>query len=397
MKVYNRSLSCAVVGTLSAVLALSTMGAVQAAIPQPTMDTADHVMGSWAKSGGVSTRAIAGEAQTWAEQGFAGRINGVDISSYNSPAYNKLHNAGASFAFIKASEFISGKEAYGASFYPNQKNASTNAGIIPGTYQYAKPTSSAGNVVADAAMQARGLIARSGVPRPNQLPLVCDLETAPSSLSKAALTQWALSWLQTAYTLTGRVPILYSYTSFLSSRLNPDPALVNYPLWQADYNVKKSAPGAVAGWPTANRVFWQFSSRGTVAGSNGSIDLDSFTGNSDQWSALLGYGSGNTRSLSVAKASLGRLGRALSALSLKQHKQLRQMAVPGRNRLVMRGARPLDVVYTEQSNIGVRGGVRHVWLKATFAGGGRCVMAKAGRINPTWSTVDCPNRTWRAV
>lgn len=367
-------------------------------------------MGQWADSGQLQTNSISGEAQSWAEQGVTGNINGVDVSMWNTPDYVALHTSGARFAFIKASEFVSGSEAYASSHWTTTKPAVVAAGIIPGSYQYAKPTSVVANVVADATAQAQAMVARVGTPGTNELPPVLDLEYAPSALTKSALTLWANTWLATVKAQIGRTPILYSYTSFLATRLNADPGLVAFPLWQADYNVNASAPGTVTGWPISNRLFWQFSSKGQVPGyGSGSIDLDTFLGTSAQWSAI-SYATATpplkppapaapasaSRSRAAAASSLGQLSRTLRRASRARHRTYVNFSQL-RGQLRRRGVTVADLALAFHFGIGGRHVGRSVYLSTTFSGGQLCVRAKARTIGAAWHFVRCPVVAWRRM
>ncbi len=406
MNVMTRWLGCPAVAVLGFALAVPANSVAQAAMAPVTADSATHSMGSWALAAPqLSTRAIAGEATSWAEQGVAGNINGIDVSMWNAaPDYPLLRQSGAQFAFIKASEFSHGSEGYSASHFANTKPAVVAAGIIPGSYQYAKPTSVVANVVADATRQAQAMVARVGVPGPNELPPVLDLETAPASLTKIALTLWATTWLTTVQGLIGRVPILYSYTSFLRTRLNADAGLVSFPLWQADYNVNASAPGVVPGWPTANRLFWQFSSKGQVPGhGTGPIDLNTFTGSAAQWAAIIGFGHGGvtplkaTRSLETAKKSIMRLRRAARQVSIDRNRSYRKLKPTSAKQLRNRGAQTSDLAYGTHFGFGVRGGAK-VYLRTSFTGGAVCARAvKPSKVGARWRPVSCPSVSWRAL
>ncbi len=397
MNIMTRWLGFPAVAVLGFALAVPANSVAQAATAPVTADSATHAMGSWALTAPqLSTRAIAGAATSWAEQGVAGNINGIDVSMWNTaPNYPLLRQSGAQFAFIKASEFSHGSDMYRASYYANSKPAVVAAGIIPGSYQYAKPTSVVADVVADATLQAKGMVARVGVPGPNELPPVLDLETAPSTLTKTALTLWAITWLNTVQGLTGRAPILYSYTHFMRTRLNADPALTAFPLWQADYNLH--APGVVLGWPTSNRLFWQFSSSGRVPGHGpGPIDLNTFLGSPSQWAAIIGSGTRVTRSLATAKKSNIRLRRAARQVSINQNKSYRKFNSLSAKRLRNRGAQTSDLVYSTRFGFGGGHGP-YAYLRTSFTGGAVCSRANSRKVGAGWFWVKCPSVSWRAL
>ncbi len=401
MNVMTRWLGCPAVAVLGFALAVPANSVAQAATAPVTADSATHAMGSWALAAPqLSTRAIAGEAESWAEQGVAGNINGIDVSMWNTaPNYPLLRQSGAQFAFIKASEFSHGSEGYAASHFTNTKPAVVAAGIIPGSYQYAKPTSVVADVVADATRQAQAMVARVGVPGPNELPPVLDLEYNATSLNKTQMTLWAITWLNTVKGLIGRDPILYSYTNFMRTRLNADPALTAFPLWQADYNLH--APGVVLGWPTSNRLFWQFSSSGRVAGHGiGPIDLNTFLGSPSQWAAIIGSGTRVpqkvTRSLATAKKSNLRLRSAARQVSINQNKPYRKLNPLSAKKLRNRGAQTSDLAYSTYFGFGGGHGP-YAYLRTSFTGGAVCSRANARKVGAQWRPVSCPSVSWRAL
>ncbi len=56
-----------------------------------------------------------------------------------------------------------------------------------------------------------------------------------------------------------------------------------YPLWIADYS--ETAPEAPGDWQSW--IFWQYSQGGEVAGVDGDVDRDLFTGTRADWKKLL--------------------------------------------------------------------------------------------------------------
>ncbi len=409
MNVMTRWLGCPAAAVLGFALAVPANSVAQAATAPVTADSGTNAMGSWALTAPqLSTRAIAGAATSWAEQGVAGNINGIDVSMWNTaPDYPLLRLSGVQFAFIKASEFsIShGREGYPPSSYANKniyadtKSAVVAAGIIPGSYQYAKPTSIVANVVADATLQAKVMVARVGVPGPNELPPVLDLEYNATSLNKTQMTLWAITWLNAVKGLIGRDPILYSYTNFMRTRLNADPALTAFPLWQADYNLH--APGVVLGWPTANRLFWQFSSSGLLPGHGiGPIDLNTFLGSPSQWAAIIGSGTRVpqkvTRSLATAKKSNLRLRSAARQVSINQNKPYRKLNSLSAKKLRNRGAQTSDLAYSTRFGFGGGHGP-YAYLRTSFTGGAVCSRANSRKVGAPWFRVNCPRVSWRAL
>jgi lysozyme len=75
--------------------------------------------------------------------------------------------------------------------------------------------------------------------------------------------------------LTGRQPIVYTGNVF-ASRF--DPTFSMYKLWVAKYSTQK--PNTVPAWNSW--WAWQYSSKGSVPGINGEVDLDEYNGTIDE-------------------------------------------------------------------------------------------------------------------
>ena len=219
------------------------------------------------------------KATSWAHQGLT-QIRGVDVSRWQhiGPGrldFRKLQRKGVRFAVIKAGDTSRSAHAEAGYWYWRDKRAAKRAGVLVGAYYYATPTSDRRRVVRDARAQARKAVARvGGRLRPGHLPLALDLETEATRLGKADLTRWSIAWLRTVEKRTGRTPWFYSYTRYMERRLLPDPRLLRFPLWHANWGLfLKDRPMQVRGWPADHARIWQFTSTGRLPGS-GSRDLD---------------------------------------------------------------------------------------------------------------------------
>lgn len=401
-------------GALAAgALVAAPAGPVGAAPADPTAaDAPLHAMGSWQR-GAVSSRVTSdGQATSWEEQGVSGR-RGVDVSYWDHQGpgtlnFAKLRTVGVEFAFIKASEFMNGREGYDRySYYAQDKAAANAAGVITGAYQYANPTSNPSRIVEDAAAQARGLVAKIGGVGPGELPPVLDLENSETSLGPANLSLWASTWMDTVESLTGREPILYSYTNYLATRLSPTRGVTKRPLWQAHYYYRISEPGAVSGWPRGNRMFWQFSSKGRPPGTGGAhTDLDVFLGTDadyqrlTQASSLQPAFSPQRRGPAAAEASLARIESALQRMSLRRGRAYRsaRLAAHARAGMLARGVTGRDLRYSGQYRLGKRNATT-VWLRATYDGGAICSVAPARTPGAHWTRTPCPRsaRIWSGI
>ena len=193
----------------------------------------------------------------------------ADISS-NQPHpidWTKYVKSGMAGVYVKSTEGV----WYTNPFYAGDIAAANAHGLPYGSYDFARPDSSL-NAVADAThfFKAGGT--------KGQLPPALDLETSGSSPSFTV--QWAITWLNTVKKLSGKTPILYtgSYYSWAGAI-----SLGSWKLWLAAYphayNPTDSAcgltlPYVATPWKSQGWVIWQFTSRGTVSGIGGNVDLD---------------------------------------------------------------------------------------------------------------------------
>lgn len=229
------------------------------------------------------------QSANWDQQQITNGIRGVDVSQwqhgYSKPLnFKKLRKAGVRFAFIKASDGKSAGDRPAKKWWNIDRRAAKKAKLVVGSYHYGRPTSNVNNLVPDAVGEATQAAARTGRFVSGYLPTALDLESAPANLTPAQVTLWAETWLRTFKTLTGRTPILYSYRYFLANRVLATTELTGYPLWFAHYGTKQAGTTApIAGWPADAPDFWQFSSRGRLAGSGSTnIDLNVFFGTGDE-------------------------------------------------------------------------------------------------------------------
>lgn len=243
--------------------------------------------------GGLQSRSIEPRAQAknWERQGVVG-VRGIDISLWDHVGapnldFQALHDQGVRFVFVKTSDSNNKADQQAAGWWAVDRPAARAAKILVGSYQYAYPTKKKSRIDANARKMATRISNRLGKIPPGQLPAVLDLESAPSNLGPKLLTRWAVTWLNTVESLTGRTPILYTYTSFANTRLRAVPELTRFPFWQAEYRQGASRPGALRGWPDGPHI-WQFSSNGKLRGLPPQCDLDIWLGSIPELLKLAG-------------------------------------------------------------------------------------------------------------
>ncbi len=249
------------------------------------------------------------------EFGPGGRIHGADISRWQHPNDKQIdfataYSAGLRFVMIKASDTRDEADALAVKYLVMDHAAAQAAGLYTGFYHYAilPDVTDPAAVVRDATAQAQKAIwrlAAIGGYSERDLPYALDLENKCVRLStsgacqqhatRSTVTLWAETFLEILKTKTGKLPMLYSYSSFLEGSMNKSAALAQYPLWLAQYAIDPfnpiNAPGLKAGgcyvhsWTGANCdsqwTIWQYTSCGIapkygVPGSR--LDLNIFRG-----------------------------------------------------------------------------------------------------------------------
>lgn len=246
--------------------------------------------------------------------GPGGRIHGSDISRWQHPNdapidFVKKYNAGMRFVMIKASDTRDDADALALKYVILDRLAAQAAGIYTGFYHYAvlPDVKTDAEVITDAQTQAQKVIWRLGALggyNERDLPYALDLEnncvrlsgkTCARYLPKAQITLWAKTFLKVLRQKTDRMPILYSYPSFLEGAMVRDDELRQYPLWLAQYGIDPADPLGQPGlkeggcyvhsWTAANCssqwIIWQYSSCGIapkygVPGNR--LDLNVFRG-----------------------------------------------------------------------------------------------------------------------
>ena len=246
--------------------------------------------------------------------GPGGRIHGSDVSRWQHPNgapidFVKKHSAGMRFVMIKASDSRDEADALALKYVIMDRLAAQAAGMYTGFYHYAvlPDVKTDAEVITDAQTQAQKVIWRLealGGYNERDLPYALDLEnncvrlsgkTCARYLPKAQITLWAKTFLKVLREKTDRMPILYSYPSFLEGAMVRDDELRQYPLWLAQYGIDPADPLGQPGlkeggcyvhsWTAANCssqwIIWQYSSCGIapkygVPGSR--LDLNVFRG-----------------------------------------------------------------------------------------------------------------------
>lgn len=215
---------------------------------------------------------------TWA-------LPGIDVADHQHPGgaaidWNAVAASGQKFAFVKATEGV----GYTNPYFISDSIKAQEAGIMPGSYHYARPGT--GDPRAEARFYASALTTG---PQPS-LPPVLDLEEA-GGLDPVSLQNWVREWIDEIKTLTGRDPIIYTYYSFWIQSMGNTTEFSEYPLWLAYYdsNLPNQLPG---GWKEV--TFWQYTGQGNTAGVQTQVDMNEYYGSDEQLQQLAGKMGANT-------------------------------------------------------------------------------------------------------
>lgn len=186
-------------------------------------------------------------------------IEGIDVSRYQADIdWEVVAAADFDFAFVKATEGLSHIDPKFALNWLDLQQA----GMRRGAYHFFRPEISGENQ----AFHFINTVELVG----GDLPPVLDVEVI-GQLSSDELVGQIEDWLELTELHYEVKPILYSgqkfYNRHLAGRFD------DYPLWLARYADRK--PVAACG---REFQFWQYADQGQIAGIEGNVDLNVFTG-----------------------------------------------------------------------------------------------------------------------
>jgi len=197
-------------------------------------------------------------------------VAGLDVSKWQGTVnWAKVAGAGYKFAFLKAAE---GGTYTDPTYATNRANANAN-GIVVGAYDFAQPSTTAGQAEAEADHFVDVALPKSG-----DLVPVLDLEVT-NNLSPANLQTWVKKWMYRVYARTGQRATIYTSPSFWSSAMGGTTWFAQNgfrTLWIAHWTSATSPTVPASTWGGSSWTFWQWTSSGTVPGISGRVDLDRF-------------------------------------------------------------------------------------------------------------------------
>ena len=199
---------------------------------------------------------------------------GVDVSHFQNESgiaqanWNQLASEGRKFAYIKATEGLTGPDD--ATMATNVSRA-TAAGILNGVYHFAHAENR--QTPAGAVLEADHLLSFAGAAiGPGHLRPVLDIEGNTATLTSAGLTDWVIAFINRVVEQRGPAaePIIYTTSGFTATEF--DSRIANYDLW-----IRSNFADPQTGNPTGLGLFpdwliWQYNV--SSAGGISPIDLD---------------------------------------------------------------------------------------------------------------------------
>ena len=202
-------------------------------------------------------------------------LNGIDVSGWQGRVdWPAVRQSGRQFAFAKATE---GATFVDSTFATNRQGMAAAGLTLRGFYHFARPDRNTAAVEAAHFLRTVGPLAAGEV-------AVLDIEVAPGP----GIGDWAAEWLARVHQATGRLPLIYSYQSYLYEI--PTSRLTQYPLWVASWGADNGVVPSTA--PLTDRwsrwTFWQYTSKGRVPGVATQVDDNLFNGTPADLAALGG-------------------------------------------------------------------------------------------------------------
>lgn len=270
-------------GVLVAALALTaTSAAGAAAAPQPDKDRVKVKPGQAYMGVGAQVHGDApAEPPSMGIMAPTDGVQGIDVSHWQGAVnWTSVRNSGIQFAWIKATEGTSYKDARFNTNYP----AAHGAGVIRGAYHFALPNVSNGATQANYFASSGGGWSRDNL----TLPGVLDIEHNPYGamcygLSTTQMRTWINDFYNTYKSRTGRDTVIYTTASWWNTCTGNWTGMYSKsPLWVAHWT--NTSPTIPSGFPTW--TVWQYTSTGSVGGVSGYVDRNQFNGSRDRLLAL---------------------------------------------------------------------------------------------------------------
>ena len=187
-------------------------------------------------------------------------IKGIDVSSWQGNIdWNRVRASGIEFAIIKAGGSDAG--FYKDKRFEQNVREAAAAGIHVGAYYFVGPLCNSAEAGALDAYKFHQIIKDFTL----DYPVYIDFE-APSGRDKQGNTDAAYAFCSYMESVGYYAGIYASDVSGFKDRLIPD-QLVRFDKWVAKYSTYE--PGVIKNWG-----MWQYSSKGSVPGISGYVDMD---------------------------------------------------------------------------------------------------------------------------
>lgn len=196
-----------------------------------------------------------------------GWVLGLDVSNHQTNVdWRSVAADGVKFAWAKVTEGT----GYTDPFWAKNRDGARAVDLPIGGYHFARPSRNPARAEADYFLSKLG---------DTTLPPVLDYEDERvGGIAPAALTDWAMEWLERVHAGTGVRPVIYMGAFYGVAR---DHRWLDYDVWLPAYTAPSSVdpdptqikpPPSPAPWGRWD--VWQYTSKGEIAGVTGWCDLN---------------------------------------------------------------------------------------------------------------------------
>jgi lysozyme len=214
--------------------------------------------------------------------------DGPDLSNNNTVTDWSVLAQNVGFVFLKVADGDV-RQGTDGSLIKTRITAARGAGITLAPYQFARvaaPSNRERNGRIECAMSIHFAFV-AGWPQPGDLPLAYDFEGESLNAQPVAkCAKHLLQWINTYEFTMQHKPILYGPPSVWNQivpELGPEQRaqVAACPLWLADWTPPADVPAPWSTWS-----FWQYTDKGTVPGTSGTVDMNHFSGSQTDLAAL---------------------------------------------------------------------------------------------------------------
>lgn len=203
-------------------------------------------------------------------------LKGIDISHHQDGI--NIASLDVDFVIAKATEGVGYTDNCCDKFYQAAKNAGKKLGV----YHFARPD------LGNSAIDEADYFLKETTGYHKEAILVLDWESG--DLTNVS---WAKAWLDRVKEKTGVKPVIYMSASVMSSADWSSVVNADYGLWVANYGANDGTPqeSVFDRYPLKYWTFyalWQYTSKGRLAGYNGNLDLNYFSGDKTAWDKYAG-------------------------------------------------------------------------------------------------------------